>query len=507
MKKQFLLFASALLLTACSKPYSVTVDYGNKNDGMQVYLQNYFTGEIIDSTTFADGKAVFNGKTGKNYIAQATFADKSATFVLEPGDINITFNPAFDIIYEISGTEQNDSLAQILNQDIAYQFGFLFKVLALDSNAPDFEKTRDSITAVNNDTLRILYKTGTLKYAGKPIGDYCSSEWLSYTVGTDEFDEALSNVSSRIKKSAPVQKSITVNNGMKANQPGSRFIDFTIENGNRKVVIEIKSLNSKTLDLNLKMPNLYKEKEMEIRNIVKEQLDRGKVEMCIYFDNTESDKDVTINKPVVTQYFNQLLDIANELGIEADKNKILQTVMRFPDTLQIKSEELEDTEWEALEAGIKKALEEINKFRIQEGKALIKDICHRIELIQELSAQVPQFEVKRVEVIRQKLQEKINEWTDIQNIDENRLEQEIIYYLEKLDITEEKVRLANHCKYFLETIEHEDAPGRKIGFIAQEIGREINTMGSKANDHDIQKLVVKMKDELEKIKEQSLNVL
>ena len=147
------------------------------------------------------------------------------------------------------------------------------------------------------------------------------------------------------------------------------------------------------------------------------------------------------------------------------------------------------------------------KFRIQEGKALIKDICHRIELIQELSAQVPQFEVKRVEVIRQKLQEKINEWTDIQNIDENRLEQEIIYYLEKLDITEEKVRLANHCKYFLETIEHEDAPGRKIGFIAQEIGREINTMGSKANDHDIQKLVVKMKDELEKIKEQSLNVL
>ncbi len=232
MKKQFLLFASALLLTACSKPYSVTVDYGNKNDGMQVYLQNYFTGEIIDSTTFADGKAVFNGKTGKNYIAQATFADKSATFVLEPGDINITFNPAFDIIYEISGTEQNDSLAHILDQAIAYQFGFLFKVLALDSNAPDFEKTRDSITAANNDTLRILYKTGALKYADKPIGDYCSSEWLSYTVGTDEFDEALSNVSSRIKKSAPVQKSITVNNGMKANQPGSRFIDFTIENGN-----------------------------------------------------------------------------------------------------------------------------------------------------------------------------------------------------------------------------------------------------------------------------------
>lgn len=149
----------------------------------------------------------------------------------------------------------------------------------------------------------------------------------------------------------------------------------------------------------------------------------------------------------------------------------------------------------------------MNDFRIQEGKALITDIIHRVQLIQELSAQVPQFEKKRVEVIRLKLQEKLNEWTDVKNIDQNRMEQEIIYYLEKLDITEEKVRLANHCKYFMETVEKEETPGRKIGFIAQEIGREINTMGSKANDHDIQKLVVRMKDELEKIKEQSLNVL
>lgn len=285
------------------------------------------------------------------------------------------------------------------------------------------------------------------------------------------------------------------------------FGKITIENGNRKVVIEVKSLNSKTLDLNLKIPNLYKEKEMEIRNMVKEQLERGKVEMCIYFDNTENEKEITVNKPVVVQYFKQLREIAEELGMEVDENRILQTVMRFPDTLQTQAEELKDTEWEDLKEGIKKALEEIDKFRIQEGKALVKDICHRIGLIQELYAQVPQFEVKRVEVIRQKLQEKINAWTDVQNIDENRLEQEIIYYLEKLDITEEKVRLANHCKYFLETVGHEEAPGRKIGFIAQEIGREINTMGSKANDHDIQKLVVKMKDELEKIKEQSLNIL
>lgn len=285
------------------------------------------------------------------------------------------------------------------------------------------------------------------------------------------------------------------------------FGKTTVESGNKKIVIEIKSLNSKQLDLNLRMPNLYKEKEMEIRSMVKEQLDRGKVDMNIYFDSSESDKDVSINQSVVMQYFNQMMEISKQLGLEPEKNELLQTVMRFPDTLQVKSEELSEQEWLQLKTGIEKALEEINKFREQEGEALIKDISCRIGIIQQLAAQVPQFEVKRVEVIRQKLQEKINEWTDVKNIDQNRLEQEIIYYLEKLDITEEKVRLANHCKYFLETIEKEEAPGRKIGFIAQEIGREINTMGSKANDHDIQKLVVRMKDELEKIKEQSLNVL
>ena len=150
---------------------------------------------------------------------------------------------------------------------------------------------------------------------------------------------------------------------------------------------------------------------------------------------------------------------------------------------------------------------DVDAFRIQEGKVLIADILKRIELIKSLYGEVPQFEKQRVVTIKQRLQDKMKEWGEIKNIDENRLEQEIIYYLEKLDITEEKVRLANHCKYFVETVEKEEAPGRKLGFIAQEIGREINTMGSKANDHDIQKLVVRMKDELEKIKEQSLNVL
>lgn len=285
------------------------------------------------------------------------------------------------------------------------------------------------------------------------------------------------------------------------------FGKTTVEVGNKKVIIEIKSLNSKQLDLNLRMPNLYKEKEMEVRGMVKEWLDRGKVDMCIYFDNSETDKEVQINRAVVAQYFNQMLEISESLGVAPDKGELLQTVMRFPDTLQIKSEELKEEEWEQLRAGVEDALKAMNDFRIQEGKALITDIIHRVQLIQELSAQVPQFEKKRVEVIRLKLQEKLNEWTDVKNIDQNRMEQEIIYYLEKLDITEEKVRLVNHCKYFMETVEKEETPGRKIGFIAQEIGREINTMGSKANDHDIQKLVVRMKDELEKIKEQSLNVL
>lgn len=285
------------------------------------------------------------------------------------------------------------------------------------------------------------------------------------------------------------------------------FGKTTVEVGNKKVIIEIKSLNSKQLDLNLRMPNLYKEKEMEVRGMAKEWLDRGKVDMYIYFDNSETDKEVQINCSVVEQYFNQMLEIAESLGATPDKGELLQTVMRFPDTLQVKSEELKEEEWSQLKAGVVEALEAMNHFRVQEGKALIKDIIHRVQLIQELSAQVPQFEKKRVEVIRQKLQEKLTEWTDVKSVDQNRMEQEIIYYLEKLDITEEKVRLANHCKYFIETVEKEEAPGRKIGFIAQEIGREINTMGSKANDHDIQKLVVRMKDELEKIKEQSLNVL
>lgn len=285
------------------------------------------------------------------------------------------------------------------------------------------------------------------------------------------------------------------------------FGKTTVETGNKKMVVEIKSLNAKQFDMGLRLPGLFKDKEMEIRSMVKERLDRGKIDMAIYYDSTfDGEKNVSVNDAVVVKYFNQMLEVSGQLGFEPDKNELLQTVMRFPDSLQVKTEQLQEDEWMILRGGIEKALDEIDGFRIQEGKALIKDILHRIDLIQQYAGQVPQYESRRIETVRQKLQEKLNEWTAVK-ADQNRLEQELIYYLEKLDITEEKVRLANHCKYFIETVEKEEAAGRKLGFIAQEIGREINTMGSKSNDLDIQKLVVMMKDELEKIKEQSLNVL
>ena len=285
------------------------------------------------------------------------------------------------------------------------------------------------------------------------------------------------------------------------------FGKATADYGTKKVIVEVKSLNSKQLDINLRTPSLYKEKDIEIRNMIKNVLERGKVDMYIYFDNAEEEKGVAVNQAVVKQYYNQMNEVASSLGIEIDKGELLQTVMRFPDTMQVKMDELDEEAWNALRSAIEKALSDVDQFRVQEGKVLIADILKRVDLIRSLSAEVPRFEKQRVVTIKQRLQDKMKEWGEIKNIDENRLEQEIIYYLEKLDITEEKVRLANHCKYFIETVEKEVAPGRKLGFIAQEIGREINTMGSKANDHDIQKLVVRMKDELEKIKEQSLNVL
>ena len=285
------------------------------------------------------------------------------------------------------------------------------------------------------------------------------------------------------------------------------FGKATLELENKKVSIEIKSLNSKQLDINTRIPNLYKEKDLVLRNEIKNQLERGKVELSIFIESVGADKETKINKPIVEAYYQQLSDLSSELGIPMDHEPILQTIVKLPDALKTEHQELDEEEWNQIFDGFESALADLNSFRKQEGEALQVDIFERISNIEELLKEVPQFEENRIATVKTRINDNLNEFVEKQNVDKNRFEQEIIYYLEKLDITEEKVRLANHCKYFIETADNGNSIGKKLGFIAQEIGREINTLGSKANDSDIQKIVIQMKDELEKIKEQLLNVL
>ncbi len=285
------------------------------------------------------------------------------------------------------------------------------------------------------------------------------------------------------------------------------FGKATLELENKKVSIEIKSLNSKQLDINTRIPNLYKEKDLVLRNEIKNQLERGKVELSVFIESVGTDKDTKINKPIVEAYYQQLTELSSELGIPMDKEPILQTIVKLPDALKTEHQELDEEEWNQIFAGFKSAVADLNSFRKQEGDALQADIFERISNIEKLLEKVPQYESKRIETVKTRINDNLKEFVEKQNVDKNRFEQEIIYYLEKLDITEEKVRLANHCKYFIETANNGNSIGKKLGFIAQEIGREINTLGSKANDSDIQKIVIQMKDELEKIKEQLLNVL
>lgn len=285
------------------------------------------------------------------------------------------------------------------------------------------------------------------------------------------------------------------------------FGKATLELENKKVSIEIKSLNSKQLDINTRIPNLYKEKDLVLRNEIKNQLERGKVELSVFIESVGTDKETKINKPIVEAYYQQLTELSSELGIPMDKEPILQTIVKLPDALKTEHQELDEEEWNQIFAGFKSAVADLNSFRKQEGEALQVDIFERIANIEKLLEEVPQYESKRIETVKTRINDNLKEFVEKQNVDKNRFEQEIIYYLEKLDITEEKVRLANHCKYFIETADNGNSIGKKLGFIAQEIGREINTLGSKANDSDIQKIVIQMKDELEKIKEQLLNVL
>jgi uncharacterized protein (TIGR00255 family) len=274
----------------------------------------------------------------------------------------------------------------------------------------------------------------------------------------------------------------------------------------KKITIEIKSLNSKSLDLNLRLPWIYKEKEADIRNILSQKLDRGKIDLSINFDVLDSEIVPVINKAVVKNYFDQMKEIAGELNINAD-DQLLATIMRLPDALKTEKPELEEEEWSLVKDKINESIEQLDHYRKEEGKSLETDLIRCIGKILIQLKEIETFEGDRITRIREKLNSSLIENVGTENIDMNRFEQEIIFYLEKMDINEEKVRLKKHCEYFLEKIATEPPNGKILSFISQEIGREINTIGSKANDASMQKLVVMMKDELEKIKEQSLNVL
>lgn len=278
-----------------------------------------------------------------------------------------------------------------------------------------------------------------------------------------------------------------------------------LEINNKKIIIEIKSLNSKQLDINLKLSNSFREKELEIRKILK-KLERGKVEFYINIESLESELSVSINKPSFLAYYNQIKEIGNELDIKTSELTI-NNILKLPDVLQNMKNVLDENEWENLKTQIDLAILNLNKFREQEGSALEKDIELRINKILNLLSEVDAPEENRIEKIKERIKNNFNNFLTEKNIDENRFEQELIYYIEKIDITEEKTRLRNHCNYFLKNIKTTAPVGKKLGFISQEIGREINTLGSKANDSDLQKIVIKMKDELEKIKEQLLNIL
>jgi uncharacterized protein (TIGR00255 family) len=274
----------------------------------------------------------------------------------------------------------------------------------------------------------------------------------------------------------------------------------------KKVSIEIKSLNSKSLDFNARLPWLYKEKESEIRNIISQKLDRGKIDLTINFDFLDSEIVPVINKSVVKNYYEQLKEIAGELNLQVE-DQLLSTIMRLPDALKTEKPELDENEWKLVREKLFEAIEQLDVFRIEEGKSIEADLIKSVDKILGSLNEIEKFEGDRIERIRERINSSLTESVGTENIDKNRFEQELIFYLEKLDINEEKVRLRKHCEYFLEKIASLPPNGKILNFISQEIGREINTIGSKANDASIQKLVVMMKDELEKIKEQSLNVL
>jgi len=284
------------------------------------------------------------------------------------------------------------------------------------------------------------------------------------------------------------------------------FGKATIETQQKKITVEIKSVNSKQLDISTKLPLILREKEPEIRNLIGQKLERGKIDLTITYEIYEAEYLPVINKPAVKNYFTQLAEIADELNIPVS-DRLLSATMRFPETLKSDKTGIPEQEWETLTQLLDQAFSMLDRYRADEGAALEKDIRKALERIIHTLGTIEELEPGRIAKIREKLTSLLEENVGADKVDRNRLEQEIIYYLEKFDINEEKVRLRQHCDYFLETLSSEVSNGKMLGFIAQEIGREINTIGSKANDASIQKLVVTMKDDLEKIREQLLNVL
>lgn len=268
-----------------------------------------------------------------------------------------------------------------------------------------------------------------------------------------------------------------------------------------KLIVELRSLNGKNADISIKTSIIPREKEMEVRQYIAKELQRGNIDLFATFEQNVAERTKQINKEVFNDYFAQI----EGLGIEFGKDALLQTILRLPDVVEVKKQEITEETWALIEKAVFDATAQLNDFRVKEGEILYKDVTSRVALIESFVCEVEKYEQSRIQTVRERILSRIEELGA--QPDENRLEQEIIFYVEKLDINEEKVRLRQHCKYFIETINSEAYPGKKLGFIAQEMGREINTMGSKANHAEIQKWVVRMKDELEKIKEQSLNIL
>ena len=272
----------------------------------------------------------------------------------------------------------------------------------------------------------------------------------------------------------------------------------------KKISVEVKSLNSKQIDINTRIPSFYKEKELEVRSYLSSSLRRGKIELSIFIENTDANSQHIINKELVKKYIKTLQEIGDEPLPEKD---LLNIAMRLPDAMKIEREEIDEEEWQAVMGVVKESVRALIDYRKDEGLSLEKDLKEQIATIINLYDKVPQFEQERIDTIKERISTKLQEVLESVDFDQNRLEQEMIYFIEKLDVSEEKVRLKNHCEYFIETMKLKESNGKKLGFISQELGREINTMGSKANHTEIQKIVVQMKDALEKIKEQVLNVL